>query len=207
MAWHDHVAYQPVIEGDVSSIRPLGDFVLVRPLSDEEGGKLTGTGLAELSSLSEFHMTADYRYRWNRPKGNRYGEVVACGEGDLMVFMECDTCKSVTVRIAYKDASSLRKRCDCGGTRRTATIFEHYADVTHAEMFVHPGDIVVYPQVPANEIEINGEKLVFLHQEQHVLAVIEPEFVTDTQDLVDIINARPRHHSDLEPFMEEVKFS
>lgn len=199
MAWHDHVAYQPVITGDPASIRPLGDFVLVRPLSDEEGGKLTGTGLAELSSLSEFHMTADYRYRWNRPRGNRYGEVLACGDGDLMVGLQCSKCGRSRMRIAYIDATRIRAACpDCAGEMRTLTFCPAYVEydperetveqastrakaippktyTKRAEMFVHPGDIVVYPQVPANEIEINSEKLVFLHQEQHVLAVIEKE--------------------------------
>ena len=36
-----------------------------------------------------------------------------------------------------------------------------------------PGDEIVYPRVPANDIRLNGEEYVFLHEEQHILAVIE----------------------------------
>lgn len=176
MAWADHIAYQPTISADLEAIRPLGDFVLVRPLSDEEGGKLTGTSLAELSSLSEFHMTADYRYRWNRPRGNRFGRVIAAGPGDRMVGLMCPRCYQVSgFRLVHIDAVRKRASCrECGSEMKTAFHPDFEGPVTvSAPMYCAPGDIVVFPQVPANEIEINGEKLIFLHQEQHVLAVLE----------------------------------
>jgi co-chaperonin GroES (HSP10) len=35
------------------------------------------------------------------------------------------------------------------------------------------GDIVIFPRVPANEIAINGLEFVMLHEEQHVVGVVE----------------------------------
>jgi co-chaperonin GroES (HSP10) len=38
---------------------------------------------------------------------------------------------------------------------------------------VKPGDEVIYPRVPANDLRINGEEYTMLHEEQHCLAVVE----------------------------------
>ena len=46
-------------------------------------------------------------------------------------------------------------------------------------MHVKPGDEVIYTRVPANNVRLNQqysfsrEEYVFLHEEQHVVAVIE----------------------------------
>jgi co-chaperonin GroES (HSP10) len=40
-------------------------------------------------------------------------------------------------------------------------------------MTVSPGDEVIYPRVPANDLRINGEEYTMLHEEQAVLAIVE----------------------------------
>ena len=40
-------------------------------------------------------------------------------------------------------------------------------------MHCKPGDRVVYARCPDNDVRINGEDLVLLREEQHVLAIIE----------------------------------
>lgn len=40
-------------------------------------------------------------------------------------------------------------------------------------MYVKPGDTVVYPRVPANNVVLNGDEYTLIHAEQHVLAVLE----------------------------------
>lgn len=47
------------------------------------------------------------------------------------------------------------------------------ADGSRFEMGVEVGDIVLYPRVPANDVRINGEEHTLLHEEQHILAVVE----------------------------------
>jgi co-chaperonin GroES (HSP10) len=44
-----------------------------------------------------------------------------------------------------------------------------------AEMYVRPGDEVVYTRAPANDVVLNGEEYTVLHAEQHIMAVIEKE--------------------------------
>ncbi len=46
-------------------------------------------------------------------------------------------------------------------------------DGTRFDMGVEVGDVVLYPRVPANDVRINGEEHTLLHEEQHILAVIE----------------------------------
>jgi co-chaperonin GroES (HSP10) len=118
-------------EMDLSKLTPLHDFVLVHEIPEKT--LLVQNGV--------MHMTGDYRWRSDRPKGLRRGRVVAVGRGDKIL---CGPCA-------------------CEGRR--------------AEMNVHAGDEVVYPRVPANDVVINGEEYTFLHEEQHVLAIVEKEAV------------------------------
>lgn len=40
-------------------------------------------------------------------------------------------------------------------------------------MCVQPGDEIVYARVPANDIRIDGEEYTLLHEEQHVLCIVD----------------------------------
>jgi co-chaperonin GroES (HSP10) len=46
-------------------------------------------------------------------------------------------------------------------------------DKVRHPMNIGCGDRVVYPRVPANDVMINGRQYTFLHEQQHILAVLE----------------------------------
>lgn len=66
---------QSTWDGDIASLRPLGDFVLVKPIQS-----------AAASSIiidPKTQMTKDGRWRLqNRETGNQFGMVIAVGAGD-----------------------------------------------------------------------------------------------------------------------------
>lgn len=171
MEWRE---LQAVWNGDINTIRPIGDFILVRPFPREHG---TGSLIID----PDTQMTKDGRWRTkNRLKGNQMGEVVAIGGGDKMtaMFCKCEAVQSIengppvemkVTEWRFSFAGSLK--CDVCGEEMIAVPGVQ----KRAPMNVQPGDIVIYPQVPANEVSINGERLIFLHEEQHVLAVVEEE--------------------------------
>jgi co-chaperonin GroES (HSP10) len=154
MAWKDLHDYQPTIYADLLKLTPLHDFVLVQPLPHPDT-IIIDPGI---------HMTQDYRWRSDRPRGNRYGRVVAIGLGDRLLSFACDKCHGATWRIE----SAKRFTCKCGGSLEALPLTPR-----RAEMHVQIGDVVVFPRVPANEIEINDVEYCFIHEEQHVLAIIE----------------------------------
>jgi hypothetical protein len=162
MAWKDLHPFQPEILTDPASIRCLADFVLVKPFPP--AGLIINPGV---------HMTQDYRWRQDRPRGNRCGTVVSVGQGDKMVGLCCEQCGALEFRLVRTDADFKRMTCSCGGEKLTIAHADGFAATTTDPMQVNVGDVVVFPRVPANEIEINGEEYVFLHQEQHVLAVLD----------------------------------
>ena len=169
MAWADHIAYQPPIEAPPESVHPLGDFVLVKPFPPEDP-------IMQISPIINpgVHMTKDYRWRSDRPRGGRFGKVVAAGPGDRLLEMVCPKCHGGEEFPPTKFLleASKRKCLNCGGILTPVT-FEGHILKACAPMYVKPGDIVFYERCPANEIILNGEEHVFLHHEQHILAVIE----------------------------------
>jgi co-chaperonin GroES (HSP10) len=176
MAWDDLHPYQPEIVADIERLRPLGDFILVKPLPEDQTAEITDSKL-QTRMVSEFTMTRDGRYRWNRAKGLIYGVAVACGKGDRLFWVGCDKCGLYDTRLAHRIGSrcafgAVGKRCE-GRTR--IVDHEDRPVVGHADMDVKPGDIVIVSRVPANEIRINGEEYGFFHLEQHVLGIVEQE--------------------------------
>lgn len=165
MEWRD---LQAVWNGDISTIRPLGDFVLVRPFPMEHG---TGS----LIINPGVHMTQDGRWRSNRLKGNQMGEVIAVGRGDRMLTFHCEGCGISAHR---SETAKRHACCSCGGSLSKGWLCSDGSVIDVVDRYrmnVQPGDVVVYPQVPSNEVSINGERLIFLHEEQHILAVVEQE--------------------------------
>lgn len=134
------------VDVPIEDIRPRGDFVLVRRL-------------------------LDYRSFLWVPSQNpraiqdlRVGEVLQVGPGDTLDRAYCGTCDYWTSRVNIGPVSKCKL---CGKADLTD------AGTWHLELGVKVGDKVVYPRVPDNDITVNGEELTMLHEEGHVLAVLE----------------------------------
>lgn len=154
MSWE--AQYQPRIDADIAALTPLHDFVLVQEIE---------TPSAVIKS--PIHMTRDYRWRSNRPTGLRYGTVVAIGKGDRLFGFACVKCHGSTWRV--ETARHLVCRM-CGGD-----LAKMENAPRRAEMHCKVGDVVIYPRIPANDVEINGEVYTFAHEEQHILAVVDEQ--------------------------------
>lgn len=185
MPFDENEPYSRSIETDLAKFRPIGDFVLVRPFSEREQLIMEDRTIAQ----SPLTMTRDGRYLFNRPRGLQYGTVVAMGAGDLAIALWCGKCGLIQSRIergqesrkwrcsscASRDVHSKTCRDDelaglpAGGTARVSA--------SRIAMGCQLGDVVLFPRVPANEVRLNGEEFVCLHEEQHVLAVIDGPMV------------------------------
>lgn len=174
MDWRD---LQASWNGDITALRPLGDFVLVKPFQSATG--------SDLIIDPKTQRTKDGRWRLqNRETGNRFGTVIAVGAGDQMVTLWCLTCwgkSGAKPRLLRIDQSVKRGNCSrCSaelhaiGAGWTAS-GDVAAQITHAPMHVSPGDTVIFPRVPANEVVINGEEYVLLHEESQIYGVVEEE--------------------------------
>jgi co-chaperonin GroES (HSP10) len=162
------------VETDPASIQPLGDLVLVKRLPDSEK---TPSGMIWLPNT---------RNEKNPAQGPRRGVVVAVGPGDRELLLWCGNDKWVRDRssgfcegdlrptFAYVLANGIPACPQCGGSMYIvagANTVPH--DKLHRPMHVEVGDEVIYNRAPANDVSINGEEYVFIHEEQHLLAVIE----------------------------------
>lgn len=156
----------PAASVPVESVRPLGDFVLVRPLLEpEQQGQIV---LPDSARAPE--------------KGLRRGVVVACGNGDKAVNFCCDDCGanySSTLRQVGESQVFAVSSCPaCGSPGRSMWKLTDGGRLGHGKPFisrrpvhVKPGDVVIYPRVPANGVQIDGEEHFMLHEEQHCWAV------------------------------------
>jgi co-chaperonin GroES (HSP10) len=166
MSWEEE-SFAP-ISTDLAALTPLHDFVLVQEIPPEEA-----------IIKSPVHMTGDYRWVSDRPKGLRRGRVVAVGKGDRLFYMTCPKCRRPNgdTHGPLCERAETAKRFVCRNCGATLEHFEQHgrAVVTRCEMYVKVGDEVIYPRVPANDVTINGDEYTFLHCEQHVLALIEQE--------------------------------
>lgn len=131
-------------------VNPYGDLVLVRRLPEDDirGRIFLPNGSA------------------NPDKGLRRGVVVSAGPGDKLLLVVCVPCGTTRVRVLDAPWGS----CEyCGSTEAKVL------DQRRAPMHAKVGDEVIYTRVPANEIDIDNVTHTFLHEEQHILAVIERE--------------------------------
>lgn len=157
MDWRE---LQTAWDGDPASIKPLGDFVLVKPFPL----------FTSLIIDPKTQMTKDGRWRLqNRETGNRFGRVVAMGAGDRVVGLHCGDCGAMNARIERSQDTKLWKCSVCAGRQLVAV------DTGRAPMNLQVGDVVIFPRVPSNEMKINGEEYCWLREEQHVLAVVDEE--------------------------------
>jgi len=151
MAWEE--GYRNITAA-LEKLKPLHDFCLVEHVPETETVLKSG-----------LHMTGDYRWRADRPRGIRRGRVLAVGLGDRIIFAKCVQCGAEAQRVAGR-----AWRCfECGGD------LESTGEVGRCEMGVKPGDIILYPRIPSNDVIINGKEYTICHEEQHVLAVIQEE--------------------------------
>jgi len=152
------------VDSPIEHVRPLGDFVLVRPLKLDAETYSGALVLPESARIPE--------------RGLRRGVVVACGPGDKAMGLRCNDCMadytSTLKQIGESQIFAASSCPRCGSTTRHWIVNQYLEIVeTRRPMHVKPGDTVVYPRVPANGARIGNEDLVLLHEQQHILAVIE----------------------------------
>jgi co-chaperonin GroES (HSP10) len=165
------------IPADLSSIKPLGDFVLVRviPETDMHAG------------LIFIPISARDQSKYQAP---RIGEVIACGPGDKTLVLICPDCLPDEIWNGSFDDFETHRSADSGmrchrcGCYSLDNVLEYQEDHVLRDlppktgrfpMHVKPGDRVVFWRAPANSVVINDEIYHFLHEEQHILAVLESE--------------------------------
>lgn len=93
------------------------------------------------------------------------GVIVACGPGDKMFELQCSDCGALRTWNTTRSASD----CECGSGN-----FSVVRDDLRVPMGVKVGDEVLFSRSPANEIYIGGELHVAVHEEQHIIMVLEP---------------------------------
>lgn len=136
---------------DLDTLTPLADMVLVRRLPEEEK---TASGLILPQSGRD------------KREGLRVGVVLRVGRGDRW-------------QVPYSDDLFQNRpfgrndtmTCCIGPDGKPKYLFMS----GRHPMSVKPGDRVVYARCPDNDVRINGEDLVLLREEQHVLAVLEED--------------------------------
>jgi co-chaperonin GroES (HSP10) len=162
------VHYHPDIQTKIENIRPIGDFVLVKRLPDEE------------ETVGGLLIPSRYRNE-DRPRNPRQsirrGVIVAAGPGDKGLLWKCGAC-GVEKFMApsgkqYKGEDymtyAIRSRCECGKRDWTPV-----ADVkAYANMDATVGDIVLYQRWENNIVRINNEEYTLLHEQSQVIAVEE----------------------------------
>lgn len=166
MDWRD---LQAAWNGDIEALRPLGDFVLVKPL-------VTTNDAGIIDPKTQ--RTKDGRWRLqNRETGNRFGTVIAVGAGDRVIQLVCQSCDLPQHRIDRGQETKKWRCSQCGGVDLHAGGGDAawLADISRMPLGVSPGDVVIFPRVPANEVIINGEEFVLLHEESQIYGVVEEE--------------------------------
>jgi co-chaperonin GroES (HSP10) len=134
--------------------RPLSDQVLVRPLPASD--RLRSTDLMRIPGTHD-------RGRLD----NRLGTVLALGPGDW-VTPECDMCNGT---------GDCCEEHNCGICLGTGLL-----DAERTEFEVAVGDIVLYAPRGWAEIEVAGESVIVLHENQHVIGIVSPDAVLFTED-------------------------
>ena len=155
----------------VMNFQPLGDLILVKPLSEYNNYK----GLLIIPDGDTKHASRPGDW-----KNCFIGEVVATGPGDKLLHLKCGHCGHETTRLA--DRATLRAKagrhafraCDCGN-HDWAVLKE-----TRMPMETKVGDKVVFPRRPntpgdIDGILIEGERYLLFNEEQSALMVITEE--------------------------------
>lgn len=153
----------PSVAAQLCDIQPLGDCVLVRRVDGKEHAGL---------------IVIPQGLR-NPARGLRVGEVVAVGPGDKLLKIKCGLCglwREFIPGVRYKESHNGEHPVPraplpcrvCGSSNIEATWTHGRAD-----MNLKAGDQIVYSRTPANNVVIDGQEYVFLHEAQHIDAVLE----------------------------------
>jgi co-chaperonin GroES (HSP10) len=155
-------AYTPSVRAEMSNLKPMGDYVLVKRLENDnpiEGLWLPKRVQKEVRQL-------------------RRGTVVAVGFGDPFIRLRCLKCHLCRNRLALLKQShreGQREPIETGKCKCGSREYEIVSTGLHAPMEVKLGDQVLYWRSPANDVRINGQEYVMLHEEQHLVAILEAE--------------------------------
>jgi co-chaperonin GroES (HSP10) len=155
------------------TIQPLGDFVLVRRLPDQDS--VRGI-IAPQSALNK--KRGDDR---DISGSLRRGIVVAVGPGDKLFWFECPYCrefafvamKPKNIRSAELVLRPPRRDCRCGTNTKWRFVPSDSDSSIRCAMNVSVGNEVITERWPHNTFDWDGEEYQILHEEQSILAVIE----------------------------------
>ena len=163
--------YMVSVDVDPATIKPLGDFVLVKKVSD-----------VDLEQRYKNLIIIPAHRQGPADWVPQIGQVVAVGPGDGLLFARCrNGCDEESMPRAMLTewvASHGSGTCpECGS--RMELVEEPgkpgFAYVSRAALHVSVGDEVIYARWPDNDVEIRGEQYTFLHEAQAILAVVERE--------------------------------
>jgi co-chaperonin GroES (HSP10) len=137
--------------GTVDELRLLADHVLVRPLTPP-------------AMDGSIHIPQS-------AKQDRYGEVVKCGPGDKVTQHWCSECGRdlwpVLALFPLPENEFAHRYGYCIVCNvETPVILRHH-------MNVKPGDRILYGPRPWATVRLEGVDYEILHEEQHILAVLE----------------------------------
>lgn len=130
---------------------PRGDLVLVKRLPDKD--KLGSIFIPETSL--------------NPERGVRRGVVVACGPGDNLLAFRCKNHAVVSFKLRDKCSGAIPVCSICKETM--VLLFSNL----RCSMSVSVGDEILYWRNENGDVKFQDEEFVYLHEEQHVIAVLE----------------------------------
>jgi co-chaperonin GroES (HSP10) len=162
------------IEADPADIKPLGDFVLVKKISDVDGMYKGVIHLPPHKQTAEVDWVP------------QIGVVVACGPGDRAIVYVCDHGGIARKVATWRDnppcyrtvlIDAVRPKCERCRADMEVLVYADSGKMAEQRfpMHVSVGDEVIYQRWPDNDININGDEYTFLHEEQAILAVLEKE--------------------------------
>lgn len=172
--------YKVSIPAELENVYPFGDCVLVqRTDADERGETVSPAGV--ISPKIPRHAVQSLHT----------GVVLRVGPGDRLIVFRCATCGALK-RINASHSRPFQGR-DYSFVTTAPGATDHLSDCDYEDwhqegeerrpMGVKPGDKILYPRVPANDVRmaafdqqsfnVGGANFTFLHEEQHVWAVLE----------------------------------
>ncbi len=155
------------VDVPVATVRPRGDLVVIERIDDADAYmRRTGLWIPKAN-------------RRGKPAELRMGNVIATGPGDRLLEVVCADCGTTRVlNVEHKaQCYANMQKCYCGSTGKCKACGSVWITAQAVDfrrtMEVKPGDTVFYWRVPANDVMIDSSPYVFIHEEQHIEAVIE----------------------------------
>jgi co-chaperonin GroES (HSP10) len=175
--------FKVAIPAELEDVHPFGDCVLVQRIdADERGETVSAAGV--ISPKIPRHKVQSLHT----------GVVLRVGLGDRLIVFRCRFCNNEQSINAshgrpwggrdYSFVCSAPKMCAVCRVEEYAEddMWEQVGEHRRS-MGVKPGDTILYPRVPANDVRmaafdqqsfnVGGGNYTFLHEEQHVWAILE----------------------------------